>query len=616
MLAALKHRGPDGEGAFVERGLGLGMRRLAVLDVTNGHQPYMSEDGRLVAVFNGEIYNYPELKESLLSRGHQLRSQADGEVLVHLYEEYGRDFLTRISGMFALALWDREEQQLLLARDRVGQKPLYLLDTETTFAFSSEIKAFMGIEGYSPAVDERMIASYLGHRFTPAPQTLLRGVTKLRPGEALIISRDGRRQQWLYWQPSMEDPSSQGELNDWAQRLDVLLERVVPAHLASDVPLGIFLSGGLDSSLLAALAAKTHSGPIHSWSAAFPSRYPGYDEFSWAKRVADTYGFPIHRVNVDPAITPERVRELAYILDEPMADPTVLPLDGVAQAASEECTVMLSGEGADEIFGGYAGYGEVQSLDWMKRIPSGIRQWWINQGFKGAGAFQRVSEPIADRYRGVGFTFSPVEQQRLLAPNLRYPDRTQAVQRYWDSTQGLADLQAMQGFDVRFFLPDDVLLKADRVGMHHNLEIRVPYCDHEIVELALKIPLALRRNRHLDKRVLRRAAERHLPSSVVYRPKQGFPTPLTALMAGSLYDAAYDTLTDPQFLGRGWFQQDAVEVLLGQLATRSSNAARKAYSLLMLEFWVEEIVENGRQRLNQNEPSSSLTSGIVKNPPG
>ncbi len=598
MLEALRHRGPDGDGSFMERGLGLGMRRLAILDVANGHQPYVSEDGQTVAVYNGEVYNYPELKELVVSRGHELRSDADGEVIVHLYEEFGAPFLERVTGMFALAIWDRRRQELLLARDRIGQKPLYVLESDHTFAFSSEIKAFMGLERFQPEIDERTIASYLAHRFVPAPQTLIKNVTKLRPGEALRVKRDGRKERWLYWEPRLEEPERSGSLQEWTEQLDHLLQEVVVSHLASDVPLGMFLSGGVDSSVLTALAARFHHGPLHAWSAAFPSTYPGYDEFAWAKKVADMYETPIHRVDVDPTITPERVRELAYILDEPMADPTVLPLDGVAEAASRANTVMISGEGADEIFGGYAGYGEVQSLAWIRRVPPGLRAWWIQHNFKGSGAMRRAGEPISERYRGVGFTFDAAEQAQLLVPELRHADRTAPIREYWETHRDLSELQAMQGFDVRWFLPDDVLLKADRIGMHHNIEIRVPYCDHQVVELALKIPLALRRARRFDKRVLRGVAERYLPKDVVYRPKSGFPTPLTALLAGPLYDMAYDTLTDSQFKSLGWFEAEAVEGLLGQLAGRSPVAARKVYALLMLELWRQELVVSGSQRLN------------------
>lgn len=611
MLDTLKHRGPDGEGSFVERGLGLGMRRLAILDVAHGHQPYISENGSLVAVFNGELYNYPHLKEQVEHRGHILRSRADGEVLVHLYEDYGANFLEHVTGMFALAIWDRSRHELLLARDRIGQKPLYVLDTDRTFAFASEIKAFLGLGEFTPTVDERALSSYLGHRFTPAPQTLLKHVTKLQPGEALRVRANGRRERWRYWTPDLAEPDSEGTLDQWAEKLDSLLTEVVRSHLASDVPLGLFLSGGLDSSVLAALAAQGHTGPMHAWSASFPADFPGYDEFQWAKRVADLYNFSIHRVDVNPSITPERVRELAYVLDEPMADPTVLPLDGVAAAASRYNTVMLSGEGADEIFGGYAGYGEAASLDWIRRIPLGLRQWWIAHDLKGAGAFRRAGQPIGDRYRGVGYTFSPQEQAALLNPDLVGPDRIAPIRDYWESARSLPDLQAMQGFDVRWFLPDDVLLKADRVGMHHNLEIRVPYCDHEIVELALKIPLALRRRGRLDKRVLRRAGEKHLPSEVVYRPKQGFPTPLTSLMAGALYDVAYDSLTDARFKARGWFRPEAVESLLSRLAAHDSTAARKTYALLMLELWVEELVESGPSRVGKATP---VTGAILQTP--
>ncbi len=609
MLDLLKHRGRDGQGTFVQRGLGIGMRRLAIIDVAHGHQPYISEDGNVVAVFNGELYNYPQLKRDLQARGHHLRSQADGEALVHLYEEYGDDLLAHITGMFALAVFDQERQMLLLARDRIGQKPLYVLESDHAFAFASEIKAFLGVQGFSPAVDERFLASYLGHRFTPAPHTLMRQVTKLRPGEALRVKADGRRERWLYWRPNVDEPTTQGALAEWTERLDELLSDVVRSHLAADVPLGLFLSGGLDSSLLAALVAKSGGPRLQAWSAAFATRFPGYDEFSWAKRVADRYNFPIHRIAVDTHITSDRMRQLAYILDEPMGDPTVLPLDGVAQAAGQTHRVMLSGEGADEIFGGYAGYGEVQSLRWVRKVPRRLRQWWAAQGFKGAGAFHRAAEPMGERYRGVGMTFSASEQGRILTPDLVYPDRPASVREYWEEVRDVSDLQAMQGFDVRWFLPDDVLLKADRIGMHHNIEIRVPYCDHTVVDLALQIPLALRRSSRLDKRVLRQMARRYLPADIVLRPKHGFPTPLTALMAGPLYDAVYDSLTDYRFTQRGWFQRSTVQALLGQLAAHNPVAARQSYALLMLELWTQELVDKGARRVANLPFSGAIVPG-------
>ncbi len=599
MLDVLEHRGPDGEGLFVDHGVGLGMRRLAIRDLCNGGQPYVSENGQVIAVYNGEIYNDEELKARVRARGHQLKSEADGEVLVHLYEEDGPEFLTRLTGMYAIALWDRRREELILARDRIGQKPLYVWEDTHGLAFASEVKAFLAMDQFQPKIDEEGLPSYLGHRFSPAPDTLLKGVTKLQPGEAMRITRDGRRHRWHYWRPEFQEPSTEGSLSSWAEELDATLQTVVGSHLASDVPLGLFLSGGLDSSLLAALAGRATENAPEAWSATFPEAFPGYDESAWAKRVADQFHLPFHPISVNEAITAERVRELAYVLDEPMGDPTVLPLDGVARAASEVTTVMLSGEGADEIFGGYAGYGEVASLARLRYVPEAIRRWWGTTGLPGAGAFRRSLEAIHGRYRGVGFTFSPEEQRVLLAPDLVKPDRPSSVSRYWEEHLNLSDLQAMQGFDIRWFLPDDVLLKADRIGMHHNLEVRVPYCDHRVVELALKIPLALRRQGTMDKRVLRRVAEQYLPRAVVYRPKQGFPTPLTRLLVGPLYDLAYDTLTSDRFRARRWFKPEAVEALLGQLAGRSSGAARRVYALMMLELWAEELVEGRRHKVSR-----------------
>ena len=406
MLNAMIHRGPDDEGRFIDRNIGLGMRRLAVIDVLHGKQPYYSEDGKIVAVYNGELYNYPALQSLVETLGHHLNSQADGEVIVHLYEEFGMDFLEKISGMFALAIWDKRSHQMILARDRVGQKPLYLYESADTLAFASELKSLIHLDEFRFAIDPKMIASYLAHRFVPAPHTLLKNVTKLRPGEVLVIHGDGRRQRWLYWQPSVREPESMAQMTYWSDRLHGMLVDVMRTHLTSDVPVGIFLSGGLDSSVLAAIAAGTLKNPIDAWSATFPTKYPGYDEIGWAEKVATNYGLRLHRVDVDLTISPERVRELAYILDEPMADPTVLPLDGVAKAAAEQETVMLSGEGADEIFAGYAGYGEVQSLARLRKIPAFARALWIQRNWPGANALRRAQEPIADRYRGVGYTFS------------------------------------------------------------------------------------------------------------------------------------------------------------------------------------------------------------------
>lgn len=601
MLGALVHRGPDDEGRFIEKNLGIGMRRLSIMDVAHGKQPYFSEDGQIVAVFNGEIYNYPELQDLVTSSGHRLTSHADGEVLVHLYEEYGVDFVHRISGMFAIALWDRKSQQLILARDRIGQKPLYVWETPDRWAFASEIKAFLSLPEFEPVVDPYLLPAYLAHRFVPAPHTLLKNVTKLRPGEIVVMHRDGRRQRRLYWEPRLVEPVRSQDMTYWVDRLDGLLMDVVTSHLASDVPLGIFLSGGLDSSVLAAMAAQKMDNPIEAWSASFRDNYPGYDEFAWAEKVAGSVGVPLHRVEVDMTISPDRVRELAYVLDEPMADPTVLPLDGVARAAAAKETVMISGEGADEIFAGYAGYGEAQSLKRVRQIPSWIRQLWARQGWPGSGAMTRAGIPVADRYRGVGYTFSPAEQAALLEPEWTRSDRPGAVAEYWKQSDHLPDLQVMQGFDVKWFLPDDVLLKADRIGMHYNLEIRVPYCDHDVVDLALAIPLALRRGRGTDKRVLREVARRHLPTTVVNRPKKGFPTPLTSLLGGKLSEIAWDTLVGEQAMNRGWFKKEYVEDLLSQIGPDHPNAARQVYSLLMLELWVEELVEAAPSQVRQRQ---------------
>lgn len=595
MLRALEHRGPDGEGRYQGRQLVMGMRRLAIVDPLHGHQPYRSESGHLVAVYNGEIYNYPELRREMLARGHTLASDADGEVLVHLYEEYGADFLTHLRGMYALALWDEREGVLLLARDRTGQKPLYLWEHGQTVAFASELKGLMALEEFAPQIDVRQLSTYLAHRFVPAPLTMLKDVTKLEPGEAMRLYADGRRQRWFYWQPALEAIDESISAEQWEERLDALLEETVAEHLMADVPVGLFLSGGLDSSLLAAAAARHYPGTLDAWSAAFGADYPGYDESAWAQRVADQFGIRLHPVDVEWVITAERLAELAYVLDEPMADPTVLPLDGLARHAAQSHRVVLSGEGADEIFAGYAGYGEAASLSRLKYLPAPLRRWWARLDWPGSGAARRSLIPLAERYRGVGFTFSPEQQDRLLWDPLRGSDRTAAVSEYWNHARSLPELQAMQGFDIRWFLPDDVLLKADRIGMHYHLEIRVPYCDHRLVELALAIPVQWRRRGGEGKYFLRRVAQRRLPRPVAQRKKRGFPTPLTDLLTGRLRAVAWETLTDPGALIRQWVNPAEVERWLGALDVRGPAASRQIYALLMLELWSQEMVAH-RQR--------------------
>jgi len=589
MLATMKHRGPDDEGRFVDRDLALGMRRLAIQDVAGGHQPYRSESGQIVAIFNGEIYNYPELAHRVQAHGHRLTSRTDGEVLVHLYEMDGPDFVKRLRGMFAIALWDRTQKRLLLARDHLGQKPLYLFESGNTLSFASELKAFYCLPDFSGAYDPSFLSTYLAHRFVPAPDTLVRGVKKLLPGEVVIFENQGPAKRWTYWQPEIAAAARTESFEDLADELDELLKETVTAHLASDVPLGIFLSGGLDSSLLAALASLPSSVPMQAWVAHFPRRHPNYNETEWAAEVARRFHLNLRTVDVEWSLSPERLRELAYVLDEPMADPTVLPLDGVARAASEEQTVMLSGEGADEIFAGYQGYGEPSSLRSLRRMPATLRRFWRDQGWPGSGAVGRSLVPMAARYRGVGFTFDGIQQEKLLRPEYRMPDRPQAVARYWGEVSMLPELQAMQGFDVRWFLADDVLHKADRIGMHHHLEIRVPYCDYRIVEFAMALSPQFRRTDKVDKRILRYVASRHLPSAIVSRPKQGFPTPLTDLLNGPLGPWVREILTDPSSEIRHWLLPDQVTALISQIAPGKPAISRQVYAVAMLELWAQEM---------------------------
>lgn len=617
MLGLLAHRGPDDAGVFLAPSLGMGAVRLAILDPAEGRQPYASEDGRVVAVFNGEIYNAPGLRADLERRGHRLCSRTDGEVIVHLYEEHGPAFLRQLEGMFALALWDERRRELLLARDPVGIKPLYLWQAQGTVAFASEAKAFFALPGFLPAVQAELIPAYLAFRFVPGPHTLWPSVTKLSPGTYLRL-RPGR------------EPVAGGFARPWpalgaysmeeaAEHVREVLREAVRSQLASDVPWGVFLSGGLDSAGVTALAREASAGPLLTFSLGF--RVPGAEdeEFAAAARMAQEVGAEHHEIVVSHVDLAERLQRLALVLDEPVADPTALSLDLLAEAAAAKVRMVLTGEGADELFAGYPLYRQPQALAPLERIPAPLlrgasrvlsRLWGPHA--PGRALLSRLQHPAHLRYFGAGQSFAPWEIEELVAPELlqqageKGHAPLQVLERLMAGVRTGHAVDDMLRLDLMTWLPDDVLLKVDRVTMSYGLEARVPYLDTRVLHTALALPASLKLARGGDKQVLRRALSPVLPPGWEHRPKRGFPAPITRLLTGPLREFAYDVLRSAPARERGYYRAGAVDAWLQAMDRGRPGAARRVFTLLVLELWAEAFTQAQRA---MPEPQRALAGG-------
>jgi asparagine synthase (glutamine-hydrolysing) len=571
MLARLQHRGPDGHGLHSGPEATIGMTRLAVMDVFGHAPPYLSEDGQIGVVFNGELYNVAELRRDLIRRGHRLAGDADGDLLPHLYEEWGPDMLPRLVGMFALAVYDRRRHALLVARDRLGIKPLYLWRQRQHLRFASEMKAFFAYPDFLPTVREDLLPTLLRFRFVPAPETFVAGVEKLPPGHLLEVSLGFGPTIRPWWRlEAVSDPP--GSLAEAAEELQSLWRRIVRDHVAADRPRGIFLSGGVDSGWLAA-GLGSENAALTAVTLDGTGLGPAYDEAQQAERVATRWGWPVHRVPMRVPEVDDLVR-IAGILDEPLGDPTVLTFDLVADAARREgLTVVFSGEGADEVFAGYPHYREAAVLDRLEAVARAVDhvpllRRWLYSGRFGARRLETALQPTARYYGGVGMAFIGQDLPR-------HP----ALEAYWDHVRTKSRLKRMLGFDLLWFLGDDALPKCDRIGMHYQLEVRVPYLDHRLVEWAWSLPDAFLVDRGRQKRVLRQAAGAVDPDLAV-QPKRSFPTPVTAWLRGPLNKAARDILDGPDVLGR-----EHVAGLWRDLEAGSPHAGRRLYLLLMTELW-------------------------------
>lgn len=601
MADLLAHRGPDDEGFHLDGGVGLAHRRLSIIDVSRGRQPLSNEDGSVVVVFNGEIYNYAELTARLEARGHRFRTRSDTETIVHAYEERGPECVEDFRGMFAFALWDEGRRRLVLARDRLGIKPLYYHARPGLLVFASEVKALLEHPEVPREVDSEALDLYLSLRYVPGPRTLFRGIRKLQPGHLLVADGGGMRLR-RYWELPEEEPEpTPAEAANARERFTETFEESVRMRLMSEVPLGVFLSGGLDST--AVLAAMSRAEPGRRFKTFTVGYQAGSaeeeraNEHGYARLAAEAFGAEHHEVRLTGDDFRDALPRIVWHLDEPVADPACVPLYFVSRRAREEITVVLSGEGADEVLGGYGIYRRMLGLERAHRL---LARATGGRAAAAAGAAARLLPgerlpywarlaglPLAERYRGVSRGFLPEGKAKLLGRNgSDGADRCLAdfLAERSPAPPSASPLARMLRLDTTTWLPDDLLVKADRMTMAHSQELRVPFLDHRLVELAAALPPEHKVRGGQGKVLLREAMAGLVPRAILERSKKGFPVP-TAPLLRRLGDFTRELLLDRGSACRTWFDPAAVETLLDEHAHGRARRDQEIWSLLVFELW-------------------------------
>jgi asparagine synthase (glutamine-hydrolysing) len=594
MGATLVHRGPDSSGEFSDEGVALAARRLSIIDLETGDQPVANENGTVHVVQNGEIYNYRELRRELERAGHSFRTKGDTEVLLHLYEEHGDRFAARLRGMFAIAIWDASHRRLVLARDRFGIKPLYYRHADNELAFASELRALPRGE-----IDLDALESFLAFNTIPAPLTIFREVRKLPPGH-LLIWEDGRLELRRFARPAPLEELREDEEAELVEELRSRLRDSVRAHLVSDVPVGVLLSGGVDSAFLAALAAEESSEPLRTFSIGFEER--SFDELAGARLVAQRYGTE-HRELVLRPDAALLLPALADAFDEPFADSSALPTYLVSQLAANEVKVALSGEGGDELFGGYYTYAAdllAQRVGGLARLARPLVERLPTSSSRAsfdykAKRFVRASDlPSLERHHGWKEIFSPDLRAELTGRRSTF-DPVDILRDRYRETEGADELARLQDVDLGIYLVDDLLVKTDRASMAHSLEARVPYLDTVVTNLALALPTR-HKIRGLSKKVLlRKAAAPLLPREIVHGKKRGFSIPAAAWLRGELEPFARATLSRETLHGQGYFHADVVTRLLDEHVAGREDRSRQLWGLLAFTLWHERHVERAPQ---------------------
>ena len=618
MGKAIEHRGPDDEGAYCGRGIALGMRRLSIIDLSGGHQPISNEDETIWVICNGEIYNFLELRDQLLAQGHLFRTKSDTEVLVHLYERDGLDFINRLRGMFAIALWDAPRARLLIARDRLGKKPLYTWRGSNHLAFASEIKALLEIPEVPRRLNSRALPEYLALGYVPAPLTLFDGIEKVLPGHMLVCEK-GVIRDLQYWDVRFDQIEVRSE-NEWIEQVRETFLEAVKLRLISDVPLGAFLSGGIDSSAVVAAMARLTDRPVKTYSIGFEGDDQFYNELPYARIVAEEFGTDHHEIIVRPDVS-ELLPRLIWHMDEPMADSAFITTYLVSRLARESVTVILSGVGGDELFGGYRRYLGDNLRRYFSKLPGIVRKSWLpaafshlpqdrHSGWKNniryASAFLKGAElDGVSRYASFVGVFSPQILDHLLL-NSSSANGSQTLQHYFSQASSADSLNQLIYVDLKTSLPDDLLLLTDKMSMAASIECRAPFMDAELVELTSRMPSKLKVRGLSMKYLLKKVVQPWLPAAIIQRKKRGFGAPVGSWLRKDLDFLVQETLSESQIRQRGIFEPAAIQDIIAAHRSQRGDHTDHLLALINLELWSRIFLDGVDWRQAQQAPEVAL----------
>ena len=602
MCAAMVHRGPDDEGSVQLDGVTLGMRRLSIIDIEGGHQPIHNEDSTVWVVQNGEIYNHLELRAQLVSAGHVFVTQSDTEVLVHGYEEWGEGMVERLNGMFAFAILDRRRRRLLLARDRIGIKPLHYAVDGKRLVFASELKALLRDPALRRDIDPVALDEYLALEFVPSPRSIVRGISKLPPAHTLEwYLGSGMHRLHRYWSPTLSDDSAgsrPGDVDERAEELCAVMRESVRKELISDVPLGVFLSGGIDSSAVAAMMAQLGSD-VKSFSVGFAER--SFDESRYARQVARHLGTDHHELTLEPAMLLDLIPQLPTLLDEPLGDASIIPTYLLSSFTRRHVKVALGGDGGDELFAGYPTLQAHRIAGYYNRAPRFLRERVIapvvgrlpvsrdnlSFDFRAKRFVSGAAHPVAERHRRWMGSFAAEERTALLSADVRDQLKGSGHVRLseLDGAVPADPLNQVLLMDMRLYLENDVLVKLDRASMMASLEGRVPLLNNEFVEFATRLPLDLKLRGLRSKFLLKRALRGLLPDDILNRPKKGFGIPVANWFRGPLKEQMLSVLSPERIAGKGFFDVDAVRRLIGDHLSGRHDNRKKLWTLFVFELW-------------------------------
>lgn len=588
MMDRIVHRGPDSAGVHSDEKITMGFRRLSIIDLADGSQPMYNEDESVVLVFNGEIYNYKELREKLIEKGHIFKTHSDTEVLVHLYEEKGKDMLDYLRGMFAFAIFDKKTDTLFAARDFFGIKPLYYANVNGNLMFGSEIKSFLEYPEFKKEVNTVALENYLTFQYSVLPETFFKGVYKLTPGHYMIY-KNNKLTVERYFTPMFKDGNYEKSLHQVVTEVDDVLQNSVEAHKVSDVEVGSFLSSGVDSSYVAA----SFKGD-KTFTVGFD--YEKYNEIDYAKSLSEKVGIENYNKIISTDEYWNILPKVQYHMDEPLADPAAVALYFVSNLASEHVKVALSGEGADEFFGGYNIYKEPMDISLVTHLPKFIRKFLagcvklIPFSFKGKNFFIRASKDVEERFIGNAYMFTKQEREEILKNPTGNYDPQQLTKPFYDQVKDKDDVTKMQFIDMNFWLIGDILLKADKMSMANSLEVRVPFLDKEVFKVASDIRSDYRVNRVSTKYAFRLAAKDRLPEAVANKKKLGFPVPIRIWLKEDKY---YNTIKEAftSDAAKKYFNSDKIVELLDKHKKGKGDFSRKIWTIYMFLVWHKQFFE-------------------------